>query len=321
MNPDSNIRGIAYKQKIKKRSFINSLLKYKYLYLLILPGAVYFFIYKYLPMAGIIIAFNSYHPAMGIKGIFTAQWIGFRNFEIFFQSIYFERVMINTIVISLLKMVFGFPAPIILALMLNEIRALKFKKTIQTISYLPHFISWVVVGGIMYELLSTTGGPINNAIKAVLGKPINFLYNPDNFRGVVVASDIWKEIGWGTIIYIAALSNVDIEQYQAAIIDGANRMQQLIYITLPAIASTIIIMLLLRLGHILDAGFHQILILYSPPVYGVGDIIDTHVYREGLGSGRYGYATAVGLFKHAIGLVMIVGANMITKKLGHEGIF
>lgn len=281
----------------------------------------YFLIIKYIPMFGILIAFNDYNPAMGVRGFFTAKWIGFNHFEVFFKSIYFKEIIWNTIVISLYKLIFGFPAPVLLALLLNELRIKWYKSTLQTLTYLPHFISWVVMAGMMFELLSVTTGEVNELLTAFGVEPINFLSSKEWFRTVLVASDIWKEIGWGAIIYLAALAGVDPQQYEAAVIDGANRLRQTWHVTLPGIAPAIVVIFILRLGYILDAGFEQIFLLYNPNVYKVADIIDTYVYREAFLNGRFGFATAVGLFKSIIALFLIVLANRLAKRLGHSGIY
>ena len=314
----SPVAGSATQSKTNR--LIKRIIKHKYLYLLILPGCLYYLIFKYLPMFGILIAFKDYKPSMGIVGFFTAPWVGFKNFLIFFKSSYSTEIITNTLLISLYKIVFGFPAPIILALLLNEVNNKYYKKVLQTVTYLPHFLSWVIVGGMMFELLSTTSGSLNEIIKSLTGETINFLANPKLFRSVLVVSDIWKGVGWGSIIYLAALAGVSSELYEAALIDGANRFQKMIYIALPSIVPAIIMVFLLRLGGILDAGFEQIFILYSPMVYNVSDIIDTYVYREGLVNARYGYSTAVGLAKSAIAMILILTANKIIKKSGNNGI-
>lgn len=314
------LSGTGASLSLSRNKKIKQILKFKYIYLLILPGLLFLLIFKYLPMFGIIIAFKDYKPTMGIMGFFTAKWVGFKNFEILFNSIYFKEILTNTLVISLYKLIFGLPVPIFLAILINEVRQKWFKKTIQTVSYLPHFLSWVIVGGMMYELLSSTSGSINNIIKAYTGAPINFLTDPKIFRGVLVVSDIWKEMGWNSIIYLAALAGINVEMYEAGIIDGANRFQKLIYITIPSIMPTIVVVFTLALGRVLDAGFEQIFMLYSPQVYEVADIIDTYVYREGLVNARYGFATAVGLFKSVIALVLILSANKLSQKMGQKGI-
>ena len=285
-----------------------------------LPAIVYFIIFKYVPMAGITMAFKDFKIGMGI---WNSPWVGMKYFESAFRSPFFLRSVSNTIIISALQIVIGFPMPIIFALLLNEVRNMREKKVIQTVSYLPHFISWVVFAGILNRLLSPTNGAINTILVNVfnLEKPIYFLGDNDYFRGTLVATAIWKEIGWGSVLYIAAISGISTEQYEAAICDGANRWQRCMYITLPSLLPTITIMLILRVGSIMDAGFDQVFNMYNPAVYKTGDIIDTFVYRKGIGNMEYSFSTAVGLFKNVIGFVLVVGTNFIAKKLSGNGIW
>lgn len=305
----------------KKRSFIDAVKKYKMYYLLLLPGLLYLIIFHYIPMFGIIISFKEYQPFMGVEGIFTSEWVGLKHFQKFFNSYYFWDILGNTLAISLLKFIFGFPAPIIFALLLNEVRNKKFMKTVQTISYLPHFLSWVVVSGLLVTLLSTDNGLINIIREAMGKESIMFLGDPKYFRQVLVISDIWKGIGWGSIVYLAAISGVDQEMYEAAYIDGANRWRRIWHITLPSISHIVVIMLIFSVGGLLNAGFEQIFLLYSPAVYSVADIIDTFVYREGLQSNNYSYATAVGLFKSLVSMFLLLLTNFIAKRLDQEGIW
>lgn len=272
-------------------------------------------------MFGIIISFKEYQPFMGVEGIFTSEWVGLKHFQKFFNSYYFWDILGNTLAISLLKFIFGFPAPIIFALLLNEVRNKKFMKTVQTISYLPHFLSWVVVSGLLVTLLSTDNGLINIIREAMGKESIMFLGDPKYFRQVLVISDIWKGIGWGSIVYLAAISGVDQEMYEAAYIDGANRWRRIWHITLPSISHIVVIMLIFSVGGLLNAGFEQIFLLYSPAVYSVANIIDTFVYREGLQSNNYSYATAVGLFKSLVSMFLLLLTNFIAKRLDQEGIW
>lgn len=305
----------------KRRGLLYIWKKYKMYYFLLLPGLLYLIIFHYIPLFGVIIAFKDYQPFMGVEGIFTSPWVGFKHFKRFFDSYYCLNVIGNTLIISLYKFVFGFPAPIILALLLNEVRHEKFKRTVQTISYLPHFLSWVVVSGLIVTLLSADGGLINKLRTAMGLEPIMYLSNPKYFRSILVISDIWKGVGWGSIVYLAAITSVDPELYEAAIIDGANKWKRIKYITLPSISNVIVIMLIFRVGGLLNAGFEQIFLLYSPAVYSVADIIDTFVYREGLLSNNYSYSTAVGLFKSIVSMVLLLMTNYIVKKLDQEGIW
>lgn len=305
----------------KKRTFFQIWDKYKMYYLLLIPGLLYLIIFHYIPMFGIVIAFKDYQPFMGVEGIFTSKWVGLKHFRKFFGSYYFKNILGNTLIISLYKFIFGFPAPIVLAILLNEVRNEKFKKTVQTISYLPHFLSWVVVSGLLVALLSTDNGLIN-VIRGFFGKePIMYLGDPRYFRRVLVLSDIWKGVGWGSIVYLAAITGIDQELYEAAYIDGANRWDRIKNITLPSISNIVVIMLIFSVGGLLNAGFEQIFLLYSPSVYNVADIIDTFVYREGLVSNNYSYATAVGLFKSLVSMMLLLITNFIAKSLDQEGIW
>jgi putative aldouronate transport system permease protein len=300
------------------KNLVKNLNKYKYLYIMLIPGIVFFIIFHYAPMFGITIAFKDFKI---MKGIGDSPWVGFKYFKQAFESPYFFQTVLNTLIISLYKLIWGFPGPIILALLLNEVYNRAIKRSVQTISYLPHFISWVVIGGMMTDLLSPQTGVINTIIKAFGREPIYFLASKEWFRTVLVLSSIWKELGWGSIIYLAALSGIDPQLYDAAKIDGCNRLKQTWYITLPGIMGTISIMLILRLGGILNAGFEQIFVLYNPSVYEVSDIIDTWVYRTGLQGMEYSLATAVGLFKSVIGFILIVVSNWASQKMSETGIW
>lgn len=296
----------------------NVLIKYWDLYLLMVPGILFFIIYKYVPMWGIIIAFQDYSVFAGIKG---SEWVGLKHFERMFQAEEFYRIFSNTLLISLYKLFWGFPAPIIVALMLNELRHMLYKRTIQTIIYLPHFLSWVIVGGIMMNLLSPSTGIINTFIQFLGFEPIYFIADDSWFRTVLVTSDLWKSVGWGTILYLAALAGINPQLYEAARVDGANKWQQTWHITLPSLLPTIVILFILQMGNILEVGFEQVFILLNPLVYNVGDVFETYVYRVGVTQGQFSYTTAVGLFKSVIALIMVVMANRIAKKLGQNGLW
>lgn len=301
-----------------KRANRHPLLKYWDLYLMVLPALIFLLVFKYGPMYGVVIAFKDYNI---IQGVFASKWVGLQYFRELFMFDEFPRVVRNTLLISLMKLVVGFPAPILLALLLNELRLERFKRFVQTFTYLPHFISWVVIGGIAVDLLSPSSGIVNKAIQALGGEPIFFLSSEKLFRWILVYSDVWKEAGWGAIIYLAALLGINEELFQAATVDGAGRLRQIWHISLPSIRSTIIILLLLRIGHLLDAGFEQVLVMYNPTVYEVGDIIDTYVFRVGLGTMQFGLTTAAGLFKSVIGCVLLVIANTLARRMGEEGIY
>ena len=294
------------------------IVKNRYLYLLLLPGLIYFIIFKYLPMYGVVIAFQDYNMIRGISG---SEWVGFQQFERLFRTSTFQQIFLNTFLISFYKLVFGFPAPIVLALLLNEIRHRVFKRVTQSIMYLPHFVSWVIFSGIIITFLNPVDGLANYMIQRFGGEPVHFLISKEFFRSILVISDIYKGIGWGTIIYLAAISGVNLELYEAARMDGANRFRQTWHVTLPAIRPVVFIMLILSLGGILEAGFEQIYLLYSPLVYEVADVIDTYVFRMGIQRANYSLATAAGLFKSVIGLIFIVGANAIVKKFGEDGLW
>lgn len=292
--------------------------RYKYLYLMLIPAVVYYVIFHYIPMYGAIIAFKDFNASKGILG---SRWIGLENFKQLFMLDKFYQVIGNTVSISLTRLLFGFPTPIIMALLLNEVRKMAFKRTIQTAIYLPHFISWVILGGLLVNMLSMDNGLINGVIKAFGGQPIGFLNDDKYFVGTLVGSMIWKEFGWNTIIYMAALAGVDPQLYEAAIVDGASRWKQMTSITLPCISSTIVVVLILRLGGLMEAGFEQIFVLYHPGVYKVADIIDTYVYRTGLTEGKFAIASAVGLFKSVINFALLVTANKLSRMAGEDGVF
>ncbi|RIX51572.1 sugar ABC transporter permease [Paenibacillus nanensis] len=285
---------------------------------MLIPVLVWYGIFHYGPMYGVQLAFKDFSP---IKGIWGSDWIGMEHFKfLFYQSPDFARIFRNTILISLYNIIFGFPAPIILALMLNELRYKLFKRFAQSISYIPHFFSWVILSGIIVVMLSPSEGPVNYIIKLFGGEPIYFLADTDYFRPTLVVTSIWKEIGWGTIIYLAALSGIDPTLYEAATIDGANRWKRIRHITIPSILPVVSIMFILSLGGILNAGFDQIFNLYSPAVYEVADVIDTYVYRAGIQQSQFGLTTAVGLFKNVIGIMLVLGTNYVMKKMGQEGV-
>jgi len=295
-----------------------TVLSYKTMYLMVLPGLVYYALFHYLPMSGLLIAFKDYSPLDGFKGIFTAPWIGLENFDKFFGSYYFSKILFNTIIISALKIAFGFPAPILLALLINEVSHSAFKRFVQTVSYLPHFLSWVVVAGILQLLLSPSFGIVNDWIAALGLERVSFLGSNEYFCSALVASSMWKEVGWASIIYLAAIAGINPELYEAAQMDGASRFRQAIGITLPSIRNIISVIFILNVGHLLDAGFEQVFLLYSPQVYQVADIIDTYVYREGLLRINYSFAAAVGLFKSVVAFALIMAANRLARKLEAE---
>ena len=299
----------------KAHSLLREMYRHRTYYLVILPAIVCFVVVKYIPIGGIVLAFKNYTITGGIWG---SEWAGLKYFDRMLGSADFLRVFRNTIVISLLKMATVFPAPIVFALMLNEVFNVRLKKTFQTISYLPHFISWVVAAGLFRSFLSFEG-PVNYLLELFTDQRVVFMKDPFFFMMVVVTSGVWKTIGWGSIIYLAAVAGIDPELYDAAEIDGAGRLQRIQHITLPAIMPVIVVLFLLRTGEIFDAGFDQIFNLYSPIVYSVGDILDTYVYRQGLVNLQFSYTTAVGLSKNVLGLIMLLIMNYVVKRLGARG--
>ena len=273
-----------------RRSLLTTLRKYHLYYVLALPGLLYFLIFHYLPIYGIVIAFKDISPFSSVADVITKPFVGFKWFKQLFESFYFWQIMRNTVWISFLKLVWVFPAPIVLA-------------------------------GIVMSLLTTEGGLINQIIALFGGPPTMFLGDPHKFRGILVVTTLWQEVGWGTILYLAAISNIDPQLYEASVIDGAGKWRQTLHITLPGITFVIVILLIFRVGGLLNAGFEQILLLYSPPVYEVADILDTYVYRSGIISLKYSFATAVGLFKVLLAAVLLLGSNVVAKRLGHTGIW
>ncbi|KOR90550.1 ABC transporter permease [Paenibacillus solani] len=289
----------------------------KYLYLLALPGLLFFLIFKYFPIWGLALAFQNYSPYLGF---WDSEWVGFKHFIDFFTNPDFLLLFRNTMAISLMNIFFFFPIPIVLSLLINEVRSMKFKKTVQTIIYLPHFLSWVIIAGICFIILGHDG-IINEIIVAFGGQPIGILTEPNYFWGLLTGQSIWKEAGWGTIIFLAALAGINQDLYEAAQIDGANRWKQMINVTLPGIKSTIIVLLILRLGQVMEVGFEQVYLMMSSPVSHVADVFDTYVYRTGIQNGRFSYATVAGIFKSIVGLLLVVMANRLAKKIGEEGLY
>ncbi|RIX60195.1 sugar ABC transporter permease [Paenibacillus nanensis] len=288
------------------------------MYLLLIPGVIFLLLFKYAPMYGIVIAFQDFNIFGGISG---SEWVGLSQFEKLIRSDEFLQVLVNTLLISLYKITFLFPIPIVIALMLNEVRRMFFKRTIQTIIYLPHFLSWVIISGLFMNILSPTGGIVNEFIRAIGGEPISFFTDNDLFRSLVVFTAGWKEIGWNAIVFIAAIAGIEQEQYEAAAIDGAGRLRQMWSISLPGMLPTIVLMFILRIGSLLEAGTEQILTMYNPLVYENGDVIGTYVYRMGLGQQDYSFSTAVGLFNSAVGFLLIVIGNMLSRKFLHRSIW
>lgn len=301
-------RSMAMKQMMRNR----------WLYIMLLPGVLYFLIFKYLPMWGVLIAFQDYQPFLGFAG---SKWVGWSNFRLFFEDTMFWKLFRNTLILASYNILFFFPLPILIALLLNEVKAELFKKAVQTFIYVPHFVSWVVVVGIVYMFFTTEGGLVNELLAGLGFEKIQFLASEQWFRTMIILEVIWKESGWGTIIFLAALAGVDPTLYEAARMDGAGRLRQLWHVTLPAIRSTIVILLILRLGSFLDLGFEQIFLMLNAMNREVGEVFDTYVYTSGIQQGRFSYSTAVGLFKSVVGLVLVLSANYAAKKFGEEGVY
>lgn len=286
--------------------------------LLIAPTIVYLLIFKYVPMFGIVIAFKKYNL---FKGIWDSPWVGWQHFNLFFGSHDAYEIIRNTFLLGLYRLLFGFPVPILLALLLNEVRKAVFKRFVQTVSYLPHFISTVVVTGMLTLFLSPSGGMLNELLQWLHLKPINFLSEAGWFRTIYVASDIWQSAGWGSIIYLAALSTIDLQLYEAAEMDGATRWQKTLHVTLPGITQAIVILLILNVGSLLEVGFEKVFLLYNPATYETADIISTYVYRMGISSGNYSYGTAVDLFMGVISFVFVYTANYLSRKYGETSLW
>ncbi|MDB4866540.1 MAG: binding-protein-dependent transport system inner rane component [Cohnella sp.] len=303
--------------RIKGR-FARDLIRDKFLYLLLLPGLLLIVVFRYIPMYGVIIAFQDFNI---YKGILGSEWVGFAQFTRLFHSPDFYEILRNTVLISLYKLIASFSVPIILSLLLNELRQVMFKRFAQSIIYLPHFVSWVIFSGVIIAFLNPVDGMVNTVIKGSGGSAINFLGDVRYFRSVLVLSDIYKEVGWGTIIYLAAIAGVNADLYEAARMDGANKLRQMWHVTLPSIRPVILILIILSLANILEAGFQQIFLLYNALVYDVADIIDTYVYRVGIQDANYSYATAAGLFKSVVAMILILTVNKIVKKTGQEGLW
>jgi len=318
MNKINSAEKTRIKAQKKKVGFFQNYWRNRYLVLLLLPAVVYFLIFCYGPMPGIIMAFKNYSFRLGIL---KSPWIGFANFKLLFSMKSFGEVFGNTLIISLYKILAGFPAPIIFALLLNEVRQERFKKTIQTISYLPHFVSWVVLGGLFMQFLSPSTGPINVVLKSLGLDPVFFLGDVNWFRSVLVSTAVWKGFGWGSIVYLASISSISPTLYEAADMDGAGRFSKMWNITLPEMIPVITIMLIFSVGGIVGDDFDQIFNLYNEAVYSVGDVLGTYIYRMGLIDMKYSLSTAVGLFRNVISFALVIFANMVAKRINEYGIW
>lgn len=283
----------------------------KYLLLLFLPALVYYILFKYVPMFGILISFKDYNP---FQGVWASDWVGLKHYRLFFESPDFPKLLKNTILLGFYKIVFSFPAPILLALLLNEVRIGLVKRLVQSISYLPHFISNVVVVSMMFLFLSPTSGLVNQVIEGLGYESVNFMQNENYFRTLYVLSEIWQHVGWETIVYLAALSAIDPQLYEAARVDGANRWHQVRHITLPGIAPAIVILFILNIGQVLDIGFEKVLLMLNPSIYSTADVLSTYVYRTGIQAMNYSYGTAIDLFTSVVNLMFILTANWISRR-------
>lgn len=310
--------GAAAPVPVRKEPLLSYMKRHKWMYLLMLPGMIYFIIFKYVPMGGLVISFQNYSPYLGIAG---SEWVGADHFKNFFMNPDFKMLLVNTFSISILNLVFFFPMPIVLALLLNEVKNKFMKKSVQTMIYIPHFISMVIVASLTFTLLNMESGIINQLVYAVTGEKLEFLSDPKYFRWIIVIQNIWKETGWGMIIFMAALAGVDTQLYEAAQVDGAGKLRQMWHITLPAIKSTIIIMLIMKVGTLLNTGFEQIFLMKNSLNSSVAEVFDTYVYTLGITQGAFSYSTAVGMFKSVVATVMVVTTNWICKKCGETGLY
>ncbi len=316
MKPNKHKGGIV--SPSARRRYINN---YWQLYAMMLVPLLYFLLFKYIPMFGNILAFRRYKP---LTGPFGVSWVGFRYFQMFLKDEGFIRAFYNTLTLSSMNLVINFPVPIIFALLLNEVQNLKFKKLVQTFSYMPRFISTVVVISILTELLSPSSGVLNRLLQDAFGlEPIYYMNEPDYFRALYIITDMWQYTGWSAIVYLAAITGINAELFEAARIDGANRRQQVFYVTIPTIMPTVMVMFILKVGHLLSLGFEKVLLMYTPANSSVSDIIDTYVYRMGFQSSanQYSYATAIGLFSGLIGLILVSSANYLSRRLTGESVY
>lgn len=302
----------------KRKSTWQYMVQHKWLYFLLLPGFIYFIMFRYVPMGGLVIAFKEYSP---FKGIWGSPWVGFEQFTKFFSNNDFMKLLINTLGISLLQLIFYFPAPIILSLFLNEVRHNGYKRVVQTLVYIPHFVSWVIVCSLTYQLFNVTDGVFNVIYRAISGQTFDILQKSSTFWGLIVGQDIWRETGYGTIVFLAALSGVDQELYEAARVDGAGRWRLMWHITLPAIRGTIVMMLIMRVGSILNTGYEQIFLMRNDLNLARAEVFDTYIYTKGIRSGMYSFSSAAGMFKSVVGMIMVITADRVAKAFGESGLY
>ena len=304
--------------KVNRKSTWAYMLQHKWLYIMLLPGLLYFIMFRYVPMGGLVIAFKNYSP---FTGIWESPWCAFDNFKRFFDTPDFWKLFKNTLGISLLQLLLFFPAPIVLSLFLNEVRHSGYKRVVQTLVYIPHFVSWVIVASLTYQLFNVTDGIVNIVIEALTGSTIDVLSKSSTFWGLIVGQVIWKETGYGTIVFLAALAGVDQEMYEAARVDGAGRWRLMWHITLPAIKGTIIMMLIMRVGGILNTGYEQIFLMRNDLNVATAEVFDTYIYTRGIVQGQYSFSSAAGMFKSVIGMIMVLTADRVAKWFGESGLY
>lgn len=308
-------RAAAVQLPKSKASLAGNIRKYWPYYLMVLPGVIYFLVFKYIPMMGSVIAFQDYSV---FKGLLDSEWVGLKHFKALINYPDFRRIFTNTLVLGLCKTVLIFPIPVVLSLMLNEIKNLRLKKTIQTAVYIPYFLSWVIVGGLIFDIFGV-GGLFNNIRNSLGLNNLLAMQKEYWFRPIYIISSIWKDAGWGTVVYLAAISGIDPALYESAAMDGASRFARMKYITFPLLVPTILTLFLLNIGSFLELGFEQVFNLLTPMTYSVGDIFDTYVYRVGIQQAQYSFTTAVGLFQSTIGLIMVVTFNKLANKFSDDG--
>ncbi len=303
---------------LHRKSTLQYMMQHKWLYILLLPGFLYFILFRYVPMGGLVIAFKEYSPFLGI---WDSPWCGFEQFQKFFSTPDFWKLFKNTLGISMLQLFLFFPAPIILSLFLNEVRHSGYKRVVQTLVYIPHFVSWVIVASLTYQLFNVTDGIVNVIIEAITGSTVDILSKSSTFWGLIVGQNIWKETGYGTIIFLAALAGVDQEMYEAARVDGAGRWRLMWHITLPAIKGTIIMMLILRVGGLLNTGYEQIFLMRNDLNVASAEVFDTYIYTRGIEQGQYSFSSAAGMFKSLVGMIMVLTSDRIAKWFGESGLY
>jgi putative aldouronate transport system permease protein len=302
-------------RKGRWQAIVRDLRRNKHIYLMLSPVLLYYLLFHYGPMYGAVIAFEDFNP---VRGVFGSKWVGLQNFQDFFSSVYFSRLIFNTIAINILDIAFGFPAPIILAILINELQWNPFKRIVQTVTYLPHFISVVVVVGMLFDFFARDG-LVNQLIAT--SDPVAFMQSPEWFRQLFVGSGIWQHVGWGSIVYLAAIATIDPQLYDAAKVDGADRFRQIWHITIPGILPTIVILLILRMGSMMTVGYEKIILMYNPLTYETADVISTYVFRRGILQADFSFSAAVGLFNSVINFALLIGANRLSRRLTEHSLW